>query len=56
MEEIFSILALVALTGLLRAASFLGLGLSLVALGWLYQRFVFPARATDSGTGKVSTD
>jgi uncharacterized membrane protein len=29
------------LTGLLRVASFLGLGVSLIALGWLYQRFVF---------------
>lgn len=27
-----------ALTGLYRAASFLGLGASLVALAWLYQR------------------
>jgi uncharacterized membrane protein len=29
------------LTGLYRVASFLGLGLSLVGIGWLYQRFVF---------------
>jgi uncharacterized membrane protein len=29
------------LTGLYRAASFIGLGLSLVGIGWLYQRFVF---------------
>ena len=29
------------LTGLLRVASFLGLGLSLVGIGFLYQRFVF---------------
>jgi len=29
------------LTGLLRAASFLGLGLSLVGIGYLYQHFVF---------------
>ncbi|HYE00075.1 MAG TPA: DUF2339 domain-containing protein [Alphaproteobacteria bacterium] len=28
------------LDGLLRVASFLGLGLSLIALGWVYQRFV----------------
>jgi len=34
------------LTGLYRVASFLGLGLSLVAIGYLYQRFV-PARAAD---------
>ena len=31
------------LAGLYRVGSFLGLGLSLVAIGWLYQRFVFPA-------------
>lgn len=31
-----------ALEGLYRVASFLGLGLSLVGLGYLYQRFVFP--------------
>jgi len=30
------------LTGLTRVASFLLLGLSLVGIGWLYQRFVFP--------------
>jgi uncharacterized membrane protein len=30
------------LTGLYRAASFIGLGLALVGVGWLYQRFVFP--------------
>ena len=35
-----------ALTGLYRAISFLGLGASLVAIGWLYQRFVFPRSAT----------
>jgi uncharacterized membrane protein len=33
------------LSGLYRAASFLGLGLSLVAIGWLYQRFVLPSPA-----------
>ncbi len=40
------------LTGLLRVASFIGLGLSLVAVGFVYQRFVFtppPARAAASG-------
>jgi uncharacterized membrane protein len=31
------------LGGLWRVASFLGLGLSLVAIGFVYQRFVFPA-------------
>lgn len=30
------------LTGLLRVASFLGLGLCLVGIGYVYQRFVFP--------------
>jgi uncharacterized membrane protein len=30
------------LHGLYRVASFLGLGLSLVAIGWIYQRFVYP--------------
>ncbi len=30
------------LTGLLRVASFLGLGLCLVGIGYIYQRFVFP--------------
>jgi uncharacterized membrane protein len=33
------------LSGLYRAASFLGLGLSLVGIGYLYQRFVLPAPA-----------
>lgn len=33
------------LTGLLRAVSFLGLGASLVGLGYFYQRFVFPPKA-----------
>jgi uncharacterized membrane protein len=33
------------LEGLYRVASFLGLGLSLVAIGWIYQRFVYPAAA-----------
>ena len=30
------------LTGLYRVASFLGLGLCLIAIGYIYQRFVFP--------------
>jgi uncharacterized membrane protein len=33
------------LTGLYRVGSFLGLGLSLVGIGLVYQRFVFPAPA-----------
>ncbi len=32
------------LTGLWRVASFIGLGLTLVGIGYLYQRFVFPPR------------
>jgi uncharacterized membrane protein len=35
-----------ALTGLYRAASFLGLGASLVAIAWLYQRMVPPPRSS----------
>ena len=34
---------LAGLEGLYRVASFLGL--SLVAIGWIYQRFVYPARS-----------
>ena len=36
-----------ALTGLFRVASFLGLGLSLIGVGYLYQRFVFPRRTPE---------
>ena len=39
------------LAGLYRVASFLLLGLSLVGIGWLYQRFVFPARAAAAAPG-----
>jgi len=42
------------LTGLLRAASFLGLGLSLVGIGYLYQRFVF--RPGASGAASAGQD
>ena len=35
------------LTGLFRVASFLGLGLSLIGIGYLYQRYVFPPRAPE---------
>ena len=35
------------LTGLFRVVSFLGLGLSLIGVGYLYQRFVFPPRAPE---------
>jgi uncharacterized membrane protein len=36
------------LTGVYRALSLMGLGLVLVAIGWLYQRILFPRRATAS--------
>jgi uncharacterized membrane protein len=32
------------LTGIFRALSFIGLGIVLVGIGWLYQRLLFPAR------------
>ncbi|ABD05821.1 conserved hypothetical protein [Rhodopseudomonas palustris HaA2] len=37
------------LTGVYRALSFMGLGLVLVAIGWLYQRVLFRPRALPSG-------
>ena len=33
------------LTGIFRSLSFIGLGIVLVGIGWLYQRVLFPARA-----------
>ncbi len=44
------------LTGLYRVASFMGLGLFLVGIGYLYQRFVFPtpSKRTESGSGETS--
>lgn len=42
-----------ALTGLWRVASFLGLGLALVGIGYLYQRFVFPPGPGDVGDTEV---
>ena len=33
------------LTGLYRVGSFLGLGLALIGIGFVYQRFVFPSPA-----------
>lgn len=38
------------LTGIFRALSFIGLGVVLVGIGWLYQRLLFPARAPDTTT------
>lgn len=39
------------LTGLYRAASFAGLGLCLIGVGYLYQRFVFTAPARRAAEG-----
>lgn len=46
------------LTGILRALSFIGLGVVLVGIGWLYQRLLFPPRggaitsaSTETGNG-----
>ena len=36
------------LTGVYRALSFIGLGLVLVGIGWLYQRLLFPQRAASA--------
>ena len=33
-----------ALTGIFRALSFIGLGVVLVGIGWLYQRLLFPTK------------
>jgi uncharacterized membrane protein len=37
-----------ALTGIWRALSFIGLGLALVGIGYLYQRLLFPPRSAPS--------
>ncbi len=37
------------LTGLYRAASFLGLGLTMIGIGYIYQRFVFPRPGGGAG-------
>ena len=39
------------LTGGWRALSFIGLGLVLVGIGYLYQRLLFPRRPTNAGAG-----
>jgi len=44
-----------ALTGVYRALSFMGLGLALVGVGWLYRRFVF-APAPAAGAEGEATD
>jgi uncharacterized membrane protein len=38
------VIDMAGLTGVFRALSFIGLGLVLVGIGWLYQRLLFPAR------------
>ena len=43
------------LTGLFRVASFLGLGFALIALGWLYQRYVLPTRSPTGGGSTPAT-
>ena len=52
------LLDMAGLTGIFRALSFIGLGIVLVGIGWLYQRVLFPARrgtinppATEAGKG-----
>ena len=40
------------LTGLYRVASFLGLGMSLIAFGYLYQRFVLSNRLSGPMSGR----
>jgi uncharacterized membrane protein len=41
---------LAGLTGVFRAFSFIGLGLVLVGIGWLYQRLLFPPRPAANAT------
>jgi uncharacterized membrane protein len=43
------------LTGAWRALSFIGLGLVLVSIGWLYQRLLFPRRPTSAEAGALPT-
>jgi uncharacterized membrane protein len=46
---------LAGVQGIFRALSFIGLGLVLMGIGWLYQRLLFPARARPSApTPEVS--
>ncbi len=44
------------LTGIFRALSFIGLGVVLVGIGWLYQRLLFPTRAKTITPGAVGTE
>jgi uncharacterized membrane protein len=43
------------LTGIWRARSFIGLGLVLVGIGYLYQHLLFPPRRPAQGTGRPDT-
>ena len=43
------------LTGLYRVVSLLGLGLSLIAIGYIYQRFVFPPRPSAKAAVKPAS-
>lgn len=43
------------LTGIFRALSFIGLGIVLVGIGWLYQRLLFPARGSAIKAGATET-
>lgn len=42
------------LTGILRALSFMGLGVVLIAIGWFYQRILFRQRATNTPAPSAS--
>ena len=41
------------LTGVFRALSFIGLGLVLVGIGWLYQRLLFPPRPKTTSGARI---
>src|SRR5262249_60628458 len=44
---------LAGVQGIYRALSFIGLGLVLIGIGWLYQRLLFPRRAAAGPNGRV---
>jgi uncharacterized membrane protein len=47
---------LAGVQGIYRALSFIGLGLVLMGIGWLYQRLLFPQGASDAAPqGQAST-
>ncbi|MBX9824431.1 MAG: DUF2339 domain-containing protein [Xanthobacteraceae bacterium] len=48
------LLDMAGLTGIYRALSFIGLGLVLVGIGWLYQRLLFPPRPTATAASGVT--